>query len=361
MPTYASGGYINGMDAGTQVSSTYEGRHIEVEEQDMIHSGAALVTKGTPVLFNDLTWDAMVGVGVALNTATAVTDFIAVDTEGIWNLSVVSSSDITGAIANDDIVFGDQIFIDISTGVLSKIRNANTNRPFGYSVNTTTVTGAGTATVIPVKVHWDPWALSVAMPLCGVSGAPFVNDQIGVTFRQFRYDSGATSGDNRGEYLRVYYTGAGGGGDCLRVYADVVGVAAANVFGAHISAGFGESTTGGSVTGLGVACRATLGLPDVAMAAGGTYAAIMPEIYSFGAAADAGAVTELSFIRCVNDGNAAGIADVDDDAFLLVYTGGATAGGNVVEESATEGNYAYSARCKLNGVTCYMMFASAVG
>jgi len=363
MPTYAEGGYINGMDAGTQVSSTYEGRHIEVEEQDMVHGGAALVTKGTPVLFNDLTWDAMVGVGVALNTALAVTDFITVDTEGIWNLSVISSSDITGAIANDDIVFGDQIFIDITTGLLSKIRNANTNRPFGYSVNTTTVAGAGTASVLPVKVHWDPWALSVAMPLCGVAGAPFVNDTVNTTFRQFRYDYGAASGAGQGNYTRLYMTGAGTAtGNAARFYTDVVGVEISNAYGAHISVGFGESTTGASVTGLAAAVRATLGFPSVAMAAAGTYCAIMPEIFSFGAAADPTAVTELSFIRCVNGGDATGIGLVDDKAYLLVLDGGAIAGGNIVESSATEANYAWSARCLLpGGQVAYMMFASAVG
>jgi len=340
------------------VSSTYEGRHVIIEEQDCVHGGAALLSKGTPCLFNDLAQANMTGVGVALQTATAITDFVNIDTEGIWNLSVVSSDDA----GNSNIVYGDQIFISVTTGALSKIRNANTNRPFGYSLNHTTVAGAGTASVIPVKVHWDPYWSVVCEPLCGVAGAPYVNDTPNVTFRQFRYDSGAASGDNRGEYLRVYYTGAGGGGDCMRLYADVVGVAAANVFGLHVTAGFGESTTGGSITGTGCALRAQIGLPDVAMAAGGTYCAVMPEIYSFGANSDAGAVTLLAFIRCVNDGNAAGVADVDDDAYLLVLDGGAIAGGNIVEASVTEANYAWSARCRLpGGQVAYMMFANAVG
>jgi len=361
MPTFAAGGgYAAGMVAGSECSSTYEGRLISVLETDLTHPTHSdnLVDKGDPIIFNDLGQSNYGGVGVAFNSAAAVTDFVNVDTEGIWYLNVVSEDDL----GNSDIVFGDQIFINVTTAVLSKIRNANTNRPFGYALNTVTITGDSTASVVPVKVHWDPYWSVVCEPLCGVAGAPYVNDTPDTTFRQFRYDSGATSGDNRGEYLRVYYTGAGGGGDCMRLYADVVGVAAANVFGLHVSAGFGESTTGGAVTGLGVACRATLGLPDVAMAAGGTYAAVMPEIYSFGAAADPAAVTELSFIRCTNAGDAAGIADVDDKAYLLVLTGGAIAGGNIVEESTTETNYAYSARCLLpGGQVAYMMFASAVG
>jgi len=361
MPTFApGGGYAADMVAGSECSSTYEGRHISILETDLTHPavGDNLVNKGDPVIFNDLGQSNYTGVGVAFESAAAATDYVAVDTEGIWYLDVVSSDDL----GNSDIVFGDQIFINVTTAVLSKIRNANTNRPFGYALNTVTIAGAGTASVIPVKVHWDPYWSVVCEPLCGVAGAPYVNDTANTSFRQFRYDSGATSGDNRGEYLRVYYTGAGGGGDCMRLYADVVGVAAANVFGLHVTAGFGESTTGGSVTGLAAGCRAQIGLPDVAMAAGGTYTAVMPEIYSYGAASDPAAVTDLSFIRCTNAGNAAGVADVDDKAYLLELVGGSIAGGNIVEASVTEANYAWSARCLLpGGQVAYMMFANAVG
>jgi hypothetical protein len=150
-------------------------------------------------------------------------------------------------------------------------------------------------------------------------------------FLQFYLESIATSGDNRGMYLRTYYTGAGGGGDALRVYADV-SVAAANVFGAHISLGLGESTTGGKVT-----------------------AALMAEIYSFGEHSDAGAVTELSFIRVVNDGHANGIADVDDDANLLVITGGSIASGNMVQAETDETKFSHKIRCKVHDTTMYLM------
>jgi hypothetical protein len=197
--------------------------------------------------------------------------------------------------------------------------------------------------------------------IMGQTNQKVKNSSPDINFAEFRCETAATSGDNRGIYNRLYFTGAGGGGESLRSYSDVVGVAVGTVHGAHLSLGFGESTTKGNATGLAAAVRATLGLPDAAMASGGTYCAIMPEIYSFGDNSDAGAVTELSFIRCVNGGNSNGIGDVDDDAFLLVYTGGSTNSGNVIEASTTETNYAYSARCKLNGTTAYLMFASAAG
>ena len=190
--------------------------------------------------------------------------------------------------------------------------------------------------------------------LAGNSSQKITSSLADTKFIQAYLESSATSGDNRGVYLRTYYTGAGGGGDALRVYADV-SVAAANVFGAHISLGLGESTTGGSVSGLGVGVRAQLGLPNVALASGGTYAALMAEIYSFGEHSDAGAVTELSFIRIVNAGHANGIADVDDDANLLVITGGAISSGNMVQAETDETKFSHKIRCKVHGSTMYLM------
>ena len=133
-------------------------------------------------------------------------------------------------------------------------------------------------------------------------------------------DITATSGDNRGIYNRLYLKSIGGG-ESLRSYTEITGVTVGTAHGAHLSLGMGESTIGGAVTGLGVAVRCTLGLPSVALAAGGTYSALMAEIYSFGANSDAGAVTELSFLRVVNGGATNGKVTVDDDAFFAVLDG----------------------------------------
>lgn len=155
----------------------------------------------------------------------------------------------------------------------------------------------------------------------GASGAPVVSNFADTKFISLRFDCGATSGDNRGIYNRLYLTGAGGGGESLRSYTEITGVAASTAHGAHISLGMGESTVKGSVTGLGVAVRATLGLPNVALASGGKYAALQAEIYSFGNDSDPAAVAELSFMRCINGGTTNGKADVDDKAFLFVLDG----------------------------------------
>jgi len=135
----------------------------------------------------------------------------------------------------------------------------------------------------------------------------------------------------------------------------------ATAHGAHISLGLGESTTAGYITGLGVAVRATLGLASATIHSGGTYAAIMPEIYSFGSSCQPSGVTELSFIRCVAGGDSGGRAEIDDKAYLLVLDGIAEGANNMVVASATEANYVSAARCKINGVEKWLMFASASG
>jgi len=183
----------------------------------------------------------------------------------------------------------------------------------------------------------------------------------GVKWLSLYTKSTATSGDGRGIYNRFYIAGAGGSGESLRSFTDIYGVAASTAHGAHLSLQMGNADNAGSVTGLGAAIRGTLALPDVALAANGTYTGIESEIYSNGAASDPSAVAELSFIRCVNGGNAGGISDVDDKAYLLVIDGVTEGSGNMVVASNEEANYVSAARCKINGVEKWLMFASASG
>lgn len=195
----------------------------------------------------------------------------------------------------------------------------------------------------------------------GTSTSHLVISDANTNFIENRFESSATSGDNRGIYNRLYFTGAGASGESLRSYTDIVGVALGTAHGAHISLGLGEGTVVGAVTGLGVAVRATLNLPNASLDSGGTYAAIMPEIFAHGSSTQPSAVTELSFIRCVAGGQATGRQEIDDKAYLLVIDGVAEGSGNMVVASDGEANYATAARCKINGVEKWMMFASASG
>ncbi len=134
-----------GRSSGEEASSTYEGRHITLEESLITHPTHAdgFVDKGDPVIFGEK------GVGVAFDGAAAATDLIALDTEGIWFLSAVATDDA----GNSAIALGDPIFINTTTAVLSKIRNIATQIPFGYALGDV---NAGATAVVAIKVHHDP-------------------------------------------------------------------------------------------------------------------------------------------------------------------------------------------------------------
>ena len=139
--------YTNAYEAvaGRQISSTLEGRHVNIEESSLIHPAHAdgLVDKGDPVAF----WD---GVGVALKSATAATDSIPVETEGIWRLSVTN----TGVNAFGDITVGQVLFIDASGTIFDEW--STSFAIFGLALEPIADPGQGApiTQVIAVKVHW---------------------------------------------------------------------------------------------------------------------------------------------------------------------------------------------------------------
>ena len=165
MPGVTAGVYTGALTAGTEVSSTYEGRHLTVLESELIHPYIAdgFVNKGDPVCLCDAGVQTTYGaaVGVAFNSATAASDYIAIDTEGVWNLTVYAEND-DGNVA---VEIGDQLYIRAGnlpgaadgdgTGdaEISKIRTTLTQVPFGYALGSMVAGGSG---VIAVKVHWDP-------------------------------------------------------------------------------------------------------------------------------------------------------------------------------------------------------------
>ena len=175
-------------------------------------------------------------------------------------------------------------------------------------------------------------------------------------FLSFYLENSATSGDNRAMYLRLYLSGAGGGGEALRVFTTVNNVAASTAHGAHISLNFGTS---GTVTGQGIAMRATLHLPTTALASNVSMAAVQAEIYSDGATSDPGGSTLLSYFRVVNGGNTTGGADVDDDAVLFDIQGHTIGNGNMIEEAVTEANYSHCIKIRIGSTLYYMMLANA--
>jgi len=138
----------NAKTAGEEISSTYEGRHVTLEESLLIHPTTAdgLVDKGHPVVFNTA---ALQGVGIAFKSAAATTDLIAIDTEGIWVQSVVANDDNGGSAVR----VGDLLYINVSTAVISKIAARATSIPFGYALGNI---DSGLTRTIAVKIHYDP-------------------------------------------------------------------------------------------------------------------------------------------------------------------------------------------------------------
>jgi hypothetical protein len=188
----------------------------------------------------------------------------------------------------------------------------------------------------------------------GTAVAPITCDVADTKFIQIYTDCGATSGDNRGIYNRLYLTGTGGG-ESLRSYTDLSGTVG-TAHGAHVSLGFGESTTTGSVTGLGVAGRFTLGLANIAYPATGTLAVIQSEVYSFGSSSDP-AGNAIAMFNVGNNGDSGGQADVDDDAVLFHFSGWTAADGNMIAAKSAGHipNVTHSIRCKLpDGTLAYL-------
>lgn len=175
-------------------------------------------------------------------------------------------------------------------------------------------------------------------------------------FMEFRLENTATSGDNRGQYLRFYIAGAGGGGEALRAFTTISDVAASTAHGAHISLNFGTS---GTVTGQGIAMRGTLHLPNTALTSNVTLAAVQAEIWSDGSSSDPGGSTKLSYIRCVNGGDATGGADVDDDASLMSIIGTTIGSGNMIVADTDETKFSHKARIDIDGVEYFIMLANS--
>lgn len=166
MPGVQVGVYPGQEDAGTEVSSTYEGRHLTVREDELIHPYHAdgFVDKGDPVVVCDAGVPATYGniVGVAFKSGEAAADYIALDTEGIWNLTVYAEDDA----GNSAIEIGDCLYIRAGTlpgaadadgtgdGEISKINDLGTQVFFGYALGSMVAGGSGR---IAVKVHASPF------------------------------------------------------------------------------------------------------------------------------------------------------------------------------------------------------------
>ena len=217
----------------------------------------------------------------------------------------------------------------------------------------------------PIRVDYQSTGAAAASGLLfggGTSADPITTSTADAKFIELRCETTASSGDNRLQYLRYALEG-GGGGECLRALT-VVGSNLGTAHGAHLSLTF-EATAGGSeCSGLGVAVRGTLHIPDIASwAPTGTYSAGMLEIYSDGTASDPAGMTELSYLRISNSGGT-GKADVDDDAFLLSLQGFTAGAAKTLSTGLTAATVnaatTVAMKIKIGAVTHWLPLATAI-
>lgn len=195
----------------------------------------------------------------------------------------------------------------------------------------------------------------------GTNALPASTSDANKNFIDFRVKNTATSGDNRGMYLRQFLAGAGTSGEALRVFNTVDDVAAATAHGMHCSLNF---DTSGSVTGQGIAGRFTLHMPATALAASNvTYSAIQAEIYSDAATSDP-AGNLLSAFRVINGGDATGAADVDDDCVLFDLQGWTAGAAHMFVTGLTPATVNAASSCALKiragATTYYIPVATAI-
>lgn len=180
MPTEGIGVYALGTAAllNDEISSTYEGRHLTFLEADITGHEHAFPTKGHPVVVsNTAAPDFGHIVGVALTTATAIGDLVAIDTEGIWYLSVSAN------VGHGPITHGDDLYIDRNSAIISNDLNKNTHTHFGYALGGV---AEGEVATIAVKVHWGP---DDAEEKVGVSGTEYASAMVSKHFRDYYYKS----------------------------------------------------------------------------------------------------------------------------------------------------------------------------
>ncbi len=324
--------------AGDEISSTYEGRHIECQESDLVHPSHTdtFVENGDPVLMGNNV------VGVAFQDASAATDIIAIDTEGIWALTVLREDEV--GVSN--IARGDQIFINKTTAVLSKNANKNTHQSFGYALSTLT---AGDSGIVAVKVHWDP---DDETEMVGNSVAFLAMGTARSNGREYRYRSTKTSGDIRGQYMALALNGAGGSGEAHRGRTIVEAVGVLTAHGGHHGL---EFDTDGTLTGLGVGHRATFMCPN--RAAFATIAGGMSELWAEGVSTNFAAASMHSIHRFVLDGDATGRATAQNAfEFVNIPTGN---GDQYMLTTADKGAATDGLRVIINGTRYVILLSSA--
>lgn len=189
----------------------------------------------------------------------------------------------------------------------------------------------------------------------GTSATPITcSTTAGMKFISMYVSSSATSDDARAAYIRLYIAGAGGSGEAVRAFTTVNNVAGNTAHGAHISLSFGAT---GSLTGLGVAGRNTIHVPNAM--SNGTFAAVQAEIYGEGETSSVSGAAEFSFYRSVVDGATTDVkATVDTSGYLMSIHGLTVGSGKLFQEN-TAAAATHALKIKIDSTDYFVMLTDS--
>lgn len=186
----------------------------------------------------------------------------------------------------------------------------------------------------------------------GTAATPTTASTAG-NFIEWRYRNSVAAGEVRGIYNRLYLSGASGG-ESFRTFTTVE-AAAGTAHGAHISLNFAAAPA--ALSGLGVAMRGTLHIPDRAIALG-TVAAVQAEVYMDGNSADPTATSLALFRGIVDGGNQAAKRKVTTFLDLTCETGAHDAG--YMHATTNSGTITEALKIVVNGDVRYIPLLSAL-
>lgn len=190
----------------------------------------------------------------------------------------------------------------------------------------------------------------------GTNASPLTTSTASKNFLDFRTKTtDATGADSRGIYWKHFLGGAGASGEAGRFYTSVDAAGGVGCHGIHASVAFGAS---GTLTGQAAAIRATLQVPNKALA--GTSAAVYAEIWADGASSNNTGV--MAFLRCVLAGEATGVAALNDVPLLSIegITVGSAGDGKTVDAISGDKPVTHLAKIIINGTAYYLMLRNAV-
>lgn len=187
----------------------------------------------------------------------------------------------------------------------------------------------------------------------GSSAYPLTTATANKNFMEYRVKSTATSGTNRGLYLRHDLAGAAGGGEAIRAFT-TLSAANTTAHGAHISL---NCSATGYVTGLAAGVRGQLYVQGISPA-NGTYYGMQAEMY-FDASATIAAAAEHAILAVQANGDATAAATCKN---AISFVGGAASGGgDMVSPGTSMGTVTGTIRVLVNGAVRYIPFYSHEG